>query len=173
MCRQYDSVLASASTLPSALTQVLLPLCLCPCLRFYHSVWLSYQRPWASPAQTNQRSVLWLAHKAIRQGRGGGRALGGMPQTPVQRFSHDSSDDVADTAAGHGNWELGPGTWEWEWAWARDWGRGKCQWANRKYKSGALKATPKRKLSEKRGTRNEKRQNETQRYPKAIEKKCG
>lgn len=32
-----------------------------------------------------------------------------MPQTPVQRFSHDSSDDVADTAAGHGNWELGTG----------------------------------------------------------------
>lgn len=163
MCRQYDSVLASPPcSFPSALTQVLLPLCLRLCLCFCRSVWLSYQRPWASsPAQTNHRSVLWLAHKAIRQGRGEGQGqglsrdrLGGMPQTPVQRFSHDSSDDVADTAAGHGNWELGTGM-------GTRLGKRQMSMSQPKIQKWRAKSDAKKKT--KRKARNEKRQNETQR----------
>lgn len=86
-------------------------LCLCHylCFSFYCSVWLSYQRPWASPAQTNHRSVLWVAHKAIKQGKSRRRKGVGVLETgwhatdACARDFHMTRVTTLPTAAGHGN----------------------------------------------------------------------
>lgn len=167
MCRQYDAppfplccptIRAAASASGSASVHLFCHCrchcrcrCHCLCLCFYCSVWLSYQRPWASPEQTNHRSVLWVAHKAIKQGKSRRRKgvdvleTGWHATDACARDFHMTRVTTLPTAAGHGTQIKGGCKG------ARDWERygegGKCQWANRKYKSRALKATPKNRAN--------------------------
>lgn len=113
--------------------------------------------------QTTALFYGWLIKQSGREARGVGQRqglsrgrLGGMPQTPVQRFSHDSSDDVADTAAGHGNWDLGSGV-----GMGTRLGKRQMSMSQPKIQKWRAKSDAKKKT--KRKARNEKRQNETQR----------
>lgn len=96
--------------------------------------------------QTTALFYGWLIKQSSRGRAGGGRAsvclrLGGMPQTPVQEIFTWLEWRRCPLQLGMGTRSKGAAKG------ARDWEGGKCQWANRKYKSRALKATPKNRAN--------------------------
>lgn len=163
MCRQYDvplfplccpTVRASAAASGSASVHLF---CHSACAS---TVLFDYLINGLGRLLSKQTTALfygWLIKQSSRGRAGGERAsvclrLGGMPQTPVQEIFTWLEWRRCPLQLGMGIRSKGAAKG------ARDWEGGKCQWANRKYKSRALKATPKNRANPR------KPRSETRRY---------